>query len=83
MRPFLFFLPLVISGCAPLSPEQRANIAYQLQAGAQRQAEINRQYAQDVTQVFQNRPMYQPAQTYYMRPDPLWPGGTVISPNRY
>lgn len=81
-------LLLLLPACAPLTPEGRAYMAAHLQQQAQRDHEW-RMHSSAVSQGYVQRAMparrvYAPQYpTYYARPDQLWPGGTVISPNRY
>lgn len=85
MRTLLLFLPF-LSSCAPLTPEGRAYVMANLRAQQQRDHEAamaNRYYgAQAIHGPFQRRQDAQ-APTYYARPDPLYPGGTIYSPRRF
>jgi hypothetical protein len=79
----LLLLLMPLAGCAPLSPEQRANVAYVLQQQAARDSAYAAQSAawsqQTIGNAFHPQGDYP---TYYARPDPIT-GGTMISPHRY
>lgn len=78
----LLLLPLALTACAPLSPEQRAAVMANLNANAQYQQQAMAQQAY-LSQQALHGPFQQQYPTYYVRPDPLWPGGMTVSPRRY
>lgn len=80
----MILLPLFLCpACTwtPPTPEQRIAVMQNLNAQAQRDHESMMQM-QHNTQRILNRPRTD-YPTYYARPDPLYPGGTVISPRRF
>jgi hypothetical protein len=83
----LILSALLLSGCQPLTPQQRAawlNVAQGINEGAQQQAIYNQQNAAQMMSIMQQgRPQYQQPNTFYVRPDPLQPGGAIVSPNRW
>lgn len=68
----------------PPSPEQRIAFQQHLNAQAQRDHESSMQNAAIQQSYIQNAfPPRRDYPTYYARPDPLYPGGSVITPNRF
>lgn len=82
----MLLLPFLFTGCQPLTPEGRAYVMGNINAQAQRDHEYAMQQSAN-TQMFRppggsyfNNPYGSDYPTYYVRPDPLWPGGVVVRP---
>lgn len=79
----LILLSLALTACAPLTPEQRATVAYQINAHAQRQHEYSMQQAAISAQNFRPLPRPAPvyAPTYHIQRD-YYGNGYIATPRR-
>lgn len=83
MRTLLVLLPLALAACAPMTPEQRASVAYHLNTYAQQQHEYSMQRAAIAAQTFRPIPRPVPvyAPTYHIQRD-YYGNGYIATPRR-